>query len=148
MSKYIFRKKTKCGFYDKDGKQWNYIIYTLNNDILLEQKYPYDRNFYGFNVALHIKNDYLLNNKIHRTHINPVDIYGYKEEDMSFLISKSKLGNYNIKKDKVIFLSEHIIVDPCKTDELYNADPNCEHEVIHKLSGGIACIKCTGWFCY
>lgn len=30
--------------------------------------------------------------------------------------------------------------------ELYNADPNCEHEII-LLWSGIKCSKCSGWFC-
>ena len=32
--------------------------------------------------------------------------------------------------------------------ELYNADPNCEHNVVPQLSGGVKCTKCGGWFCY
>ena len=28
--------------------------------------------------------------------------------------------------------------------ELWNADPNCEHEVIHPTGGGIQCKKCGG----
>lgn len=31
--------------------------------------------------------------------------------------------------------------------KLYNADPNCEHE-IQELWSGIKCKKCPGWFCY
>ena len=34
------------------------------------------------------------------------------------------------------------------TEELYNADPNCKHETVGLLSGGIKCIHCNGWFCY
>jgi hypothetical protein len=29
---------------------------------------------------------------------------------------------------------------------LYNADPNCDHE-IETLWSGIKCKKCTGWYC-
>ena len=32
--------------------------------------------------------------------------------------------------------------------ELFDADENCEHEIIGKPEGGIKCIKCHGWFCY
>lgn len=35
-----------------------------------------------------------------------------------------------------------------KTEELYDADPNCEHYVINASGGGIKCAKCNGWFCY
>lgn len=31
---------------------------------------------------------------------------------------------------------------------LYHADPNCQHDVYAKMSGGVACRKCSGWFCY
>jgi hypothetical protein len=31
---------------------------------------------------------------------------------------------------------------------LYDADPNCKHEIEPQLSGGIKCKKCGGWFCY
>ena len=33
-------------------------------------------------------------------------------------------------------------------DYLYDADPDCDHEIIEKASGGIECTKCEGWFCY
>lgn len=38
--------------------------------------------------------------------------------------------------------------DNSKFNELYNADENCKHEIIHASGGGIKCIKCGGWFCY
>ena len=30
--------------------------------------------------------------------------------------------------------------------ELWNADENCEHEIL--AGNGIRCTKCSGWFCY
>lgn len=30
---------------------------------------------------------------------------------------------------------------------LFDADPNCDHEVVAKWSG-VECKKCGGWFCY
>lgn len=32
--------------------------------------------------------------------------------------------------------------------KLYNADPNCNHNIVPQLSGGVKCTKCGGWFCY
>lgn len=32
--------------------------------------------------------------------------------------------------------------------ELWDADPNCKHEVKPALGGGVKCTKCRGWFCY
>jgi hypothetical protein len=29
---------------------------------------------------------------------------------------------------------------------LYNADPDCEHDV-QPVSSGVKCTKCTGWYC-
>ena len=33
-------------------------------------------------------------------------------------------------------------------DELYEADPDCEHDITDASGGGIVCTKCGGWFCY
>ena len=30
--------------------------------------------------------------------------------------------------------------------ELYDADPNCEHDIV-TLWSGVKCRKCTGWYC-
>lgn len=35
-----------------------------------------------------------------------------------------------------------------RNTELYNADSNCDHNIVPQLSGGVKCIKCGGWFCY
>lgn len=32
--------------------------------------------------------------------------------------------------------------------ELWNADEDCDHELIYPSGGGVKCIKCEGWFCY
>ena len=36
-------------------------------------------------------------------------------------------------------------------DYLYNADTDCEHNIVAKelwQGGGVYCTKCNGWFCY
>lgn len=35
-----------------------------------------------------------------------------------------------------------------RNTNLYNADPNCKHNIAPQLSGGVKCTKCGGWFCY
>ena len=30
---------------------------------------------------------------------------------------------------------------------LYDADPNCAHQIVAKASG-VKCARCPGWFCY
>lgn len=52
--------------------------------------------------------------------------------------------------------SRHVRVEECgdshppvikfNGEELYNANPECEHEVI-SLHSGVRCHKCGGWFC-
>lgn len=32
--------------------------------------------------------------------------------------------------------------------ELWNADPNCQHDEQPAPGGGVKCTKCPGWFCY
>jgi hypothetical protein len=33
-------------------------------------------------------------------------------------------------------------------EELFEADPNCIHNIISGGGGGIICTKCNGWFCF
>lgn len=46
-------------------------------------------------------------------------------------------------------MSEKETDDPDDNDtgELYDADPECDHEIV-TLWSGIKCRKCPGWFCY
>ena len=37
---------------------------------------------------------------------------------------------------------------PLKTEELFGADPNCNHEEDENCWSGVRCKKCGGWFCY
>ena len=51
-----------------------------------------------------------------------------------------------IERDSCVKSAKNVIHG--YTGELYNADPNCEHNVVAQLSGGVKCTKCGGWFCY
>lgn len=53
------------------------------------------------------------------------------------------------KFDGIIEKEEEIKVEieMFRDHKLYDADPNCEHEIICADSGGLKCRKCTGWFC-
>lgn len=33
-------------------------------------------------------------------------------------------------------------------EKLYDADPNCNHELDPRGYNGIKCMHCKGWFCY
>lgn len=35
-----------------------------------------------------------------------------------------------------------------KGDELWGADPDCDHDIQAQPRGGVKCTKCAGWFCY
>jgi predicted RNase H-like HicB family nuclease len=35
-----------------------------------------------------------------------------------------------------------------ETEELFDADPDCDHQVKDAPGGGVKCTKCNGWFCY
>jgi hypothetical protein len=37
---------------------------------------------------------------------------------------------------------------PETTDNLHDADPNCDHRVVDAPGGGIKCVNCRGWFCF
>lgn len=32
-------------------------------------------------------------------------------------------------------------------DELWDADPNCVHDIQPQSGGGVRCVKCQGWCC-
>jgi hypothetical protein len=43
---------------------------------------------------------------------------------------------------------QHVDAPASYLDLLYNADPDCNHEIYGASGGGIKCKHCTGWFCY
>lgn len=42
---------------------------------------------------------------------------------------------------------DHITAEYDK-QELWEADPNCVHDIQSAPGGGVKCTKCRGWFCY
>jgi len=44
----------------------------------------------------------------------------------------------------------YVMPDPIKKPEpeLWDADPNCDHDEQPASGGGVRCTKCKGWFCY
>ncbi len=34
-----------------------------------------------------------------------------------------------------------------KDEELFGADPKCNHRIVHASGGGIKCLDCSGWYC-
>ena len=39
-------------------------------------------------------------------------------------------------------------IDKPTTQELWDANPNCVHDIQPAPGGGVRCTKCSGWFCY
>ena len=37
---------------------------------------------------------------------------------------------------------------PFDFNELWDADPNCKHDIKNAPGGGVKCTKCRGWCCY
>ena len=71
----------------KDKKSRSFLIYFLNGIEILKQKIPFEINYdNGFNHKTDIKNDYLLNGRIHQTRTK-----FEKTREVSFPISKNKL---------------------------------------------------------
>mgnify|MGYP001587001692 CR=1 FL=1 len=80
-----------------DGKQRNFLLFFLNNVLILKQKIPYDESCEkGFDVKTSINNIYLLNNKLYQERISDTT---KKKRIVKFPISKKKLEQFNIPKD-------------------------------------------------
>lgn len=45
-------------------------------------------------------------------------------------------------------LKENNTIKLDKDEELWQANPDCEHNIICAPGGGIKCTKCSGWFCW
>lgn len=77
------------------------------------------------------------------------ELEGYKklcgvEDDSMCLISKADLAKLQSYVPK-----EPEIIKDYPANELYDAGPNCAHEVIDNFygGGGVKCRKCGGWYC-
>lgn len=57
-----------------------------------------------------------------------------------------KNDSMGIGKNKQIIIPTEINMHD--NGPLYDADPNCKHEIIGAPGGGIKCLKCKAWFCY
>lgn len=53
-----------------------------------------------------------------------------------------RIENTNIKK-----VDNIVTKDISSAYPLYDADPDCVHEIERQWSG-VKCRKCNGWFCY
>ena len=85
----------------KDGKRRNFLLFYLNDILILKQKRPFDENREkGFDGIWFFKNIYLLNGYLYQTRVN-----SKKSRDVKFPISKKILKQFNIPKDLKILLN-------------------------------------------
>lgn len=63
-------------------------------------------------------------------------------------VKKGKIMNWIATKNDLEFGDIYDEESQDSKEELWNADPNCEHNIISMPSGGVKCTKCKGWCCY
>lgn len=97
-SKYQHAKKLP------NGKTRSMLLYFLNDICIFEQKIPFDETAeYGYS-KWHIKNEFLLNGRIHQTRwdkhwVVELDNYELTTRDVTYPVSKKVLEQFNIPKD-------------------------------------------------
>lgn len=52
-----------------------------------------------------------------------------------------------VRKQFIKDQAEQKRMDRANAEELYNADPDCEHNIVSASGGGVKCTKCNGWYC-
>ena len=101
--KFNLTRKIQCSKHCPDGKHRNFVLYFLNNVLILKQKFPYDENWeHGFDECTRIYDEYILNGRIHQTrqcwHGCGSKLES-KPRQVSFPLSKIKLAELNVPKD-------------------------------------------------
>jgi hypothetical protein len=111
---YILTRATQFSKECKDGKQRNFLLYFLNGNLILKQKYPYDESWeIGFDKRTRIYDEFLLNGRLHQTRKADdqhrlIDNHYWemvkagKVRHVSFPISKAKLEALKVPKDHKI----------------------------------------------
>lgn len=51
------------------------------------------------------------------------------------------------EEEIALFLNKNLAYED-KTEELYEADADCNHVIKNSCGGGVECMRCGGWFCY
>lgn len=75
-----------------------------------------------------------------------VEFHDEAEEPVSF--QQALVETKKSLKDFKDFLSKPIGAEGIGTEELWEANPNCVHDIQPAPGGGVKCTKCPGWFCY
>lgn len=73
------------------------------------------------------------------------------ERKLSHELTPEEAKNFHVAAQHLQKYLYETFLRPLKkiyTGELYNADPNCEHELDERCISGIRCKHCNGWFCY
>lgn len=102
------KSKTQYSHHDSDGKDRNYLLFYLNDILILKQKIPFDTNWdRGFDRRTSIYDVYLLDGKIYQKRkknsgCNHPDNDKEIVRNVSFPISKKILSQFNIPKNLII----------------------------------------------
>ncbi|MBE3085603.1 MAG: hypothetical protein IMZ64_05225 [Bacteroidetes bacterium] len=101
-----------------------------------------------------------------KSYVHPVRVYSSKKNGILDTVF-SDGENFSVKLDRFLQWYTKEIAMPAMVEmsdekkvkqttpngdpipDLFNADPNCDHNIVCAPSGGgVKCTKCTGWFCY
>jgi hypothetical protein len=87
----------------KDGKRRNILQYFLNNQLIFEQKYPYDETYdYGYQYRTDIYQEYILNGYLYQKRKH--DEKENKIRLVRYPLSQKKLEKFNIPENLIIYL--------------------------------------------
>lgn len=70
------------------------------------------------------------------------------DNPINLLIKQYNSEITSITEKRLTAAAEQKEMNEAHGSELWNADPNCEHNVVCAPGGGVKCTKCLGWFCY
>jgi hypothetical protein len=72
---------------------------------------------------------------------------GYEDGKVFFYGMTSK-DEERVKQTAKNIMSDEFETNELKTEDLWDADPDCKHERDENCWSGIRCKHCGGWFCF
>ena len=130
----------RCAFEEKFSDNWGCMTLTDIRDFCSERGNTYrteDESFYilPFNGKLIILQSYKSRGHTRFAYILSFDgtVKNISLDDLEEVIDF-----YKIPKS----------YEESEEWDLFDADPNCKHEVVDAPGGGVKCKHCSGWFCY
>jgi hypothetical protein len=114
---YKLTRKYQISKKGKDGKNRNYILYFLNNILILKQKAPFNEDReYGYDGCCIVENEYVLNGKLYQTRFSDSDqsmLNGFYQKtnprNVSYPLSKNIMAQFAIPKDLKIEIEPYLL---------------------------------------